>query len=270
MRRHAIVSMCVALVLPVMLPATGCSRVQETGRKRIMLISSSQEQALGAQAFQEVLAEEKVSDDLKATAIVDRVGRGIADAADQPDFQWEFKLLESPEANAFCLPGGKIAVYTGILPLAANEAGLAVVVGHEVAHAVARHGGERLSQQMSVDILEQLVAVGLRDSSPMIRQGALQAFGVGTTVGVMLPYSRRHEMEADQIGLLYTARAGYDPREAIPFWERMAAAARTRPPEFLSTHPGVERRIEQLREMMPEALKAYEAAPQQHGLGESW
>ncbi len=270
MRRHILVPMCLALLFPSLMAASGCARVPETGRRRVLLISSSQEQALGAQAFEEILAEEKISDDAAMTAMLERVGRRIAAQANQPDFEWEFKLIESPQVNAFCLPGGKIAFYTGILPIAANEAGVAVVMGHEVAHAVARHGGERLSQRLSMDLVEQLLAVGLRDSSPAVRDGALQAFGVGAAVGVVLPYSRRHEMEADHIGLLYTARAGYDPREAIPFWERMAGGAGTRPPEFLSTHPGVERRIEQLRELMPEAMEAYEAAPTQYGLGETW
>jgi metalloendopeptidase OMA1, mitochondrial len=270
MRRHMLVPMCLALLFPSLMAATGCARVPETGRRRVLLISSSQEQTLGAQAYEEILADQKLSDDAEMTAMLERVGHRIAAVANQPDFDWEFKLIESPEVNAFCLPGGKIAFYTGILPIAANEAGVAAVMGHEVAHAVARHGGERLSQRLSVDLLEQLLAVGLRDSSPTVRDGALQAFGVGAAVGVVLPYSRRHEMEADHIGLLYTARAGYDPREAIPFWERMAGGAGARPPEFLSTHPGVERRIEQLRQLMPEALEAYEAAPVQYGLGESW
>lgn len=250
--------------------SVGCSTVPETGRKRIMLVSAEQEQRLGLDAYREVLAKEKRSQDKRMTAVVERVGRRIAAVANRPDFQWEFVLLESEEVNAFCLPGGKIAVYTGLLPVVKNEAALAIVVGHEVAHAVARHGGERISQHLSLEIIEELLSTGLGKASPAVRQGALQAFGIGSQVGVLLPYSRTHENEADRIGLMYAARAGYDPREAIPLWQRMEAVGRTRPPEFLSTHPREARRIERLQELMPEALAAYNANPQRHGLGERW
>ncbi|HPD29041.1 MAG TPA: M48 family metallopeptidase [Phycisphaerae bacterium] len=250
--------------------SVGCSTVAETGRKQIMLVSAEQEQRLGLDAYQEVLAKEKRSSDPRMTAIVERVGRRIAAVANRPDFQWEFALLESDQVNAFCLPGGKIAVYTGLLPIARNEAGLAVVVGHEVAHAVARHGGERLSQRLSAEIIQELLATGLSRASPMVRTGALQAFGIGTNVGVLLPYSRTHETEADQIGLMYAARAGYDPREALALWQRMEAAGKNRPPEFLSTHPREARRIERLGKLMPQAMKAYEASPHRYGLGETW
>jgi len=235
-----------------------------------MLVTPGQERALGAQAYQEVLSESRRSGDARMTAILERVGRRVAEAANQPEFQWEFALLESEEVNAFCLPGGKVAVYTGILPVMKNEAGMAVVVGHEVAHAVARHGGERLSQHLSVVIIQELLAQGLSRSSPAVRTGALQAFGVGAEVGAILPYSRRHEEEADEIGLRYAARAGYDPREAIALWQRMEALRETRPPEFLSTHPHEKRRIRQFEKLMPAALEVYQAAPRQHGLGEQW
>lgn len=250
--------------------SVGCSTVAETGRTQIMLVSAEQEQRLGLDAYQEVLAKEKRSSDQRMTAIVERVGRRIAAVANRPDFQWEFALLESDQVNAFCLPGGKIAVYTGLLPVAKNEAGLAAVVGHEVAHAVARHGGERLSQRMSAEIIQELLATGLTKASPTVRTGALQAFGIGTNVGVLLPYSRTHETEADQIGLMYAAKAGYDPREAVAMWQRMEAVGKNRPPEFLSTHPREGRRIERLGELMPEAMKAYEACPHRYGLGETW
>lgn len=250
--------------------SAGCSSIPETGRQRIMLISAGQEQKLGLEAYHEVLASEKRSSDKQMTAVVERVGQRIATVANQPDFKWEFALLESDEVNAFCLPGGKIAVYTGLLPVVKNEAALAAVVGHEVAHAIARHGGERISQQMSVEIIEGLLSTGLGNASPVVREGAMQAFGIGSQVGVLLPYSRTHENEADHIGLMYAARAGYDPREAIALWQRMEAVGKTRPPEFLSTHPREARRIERLHELMPEAVKAYEACPQRHGLGETW
>jgi len=268
--RHRGVFLLVSGLVSAGVWSTGCSTVAETGRSRIMLVSTEQEQRLGLDAYQEVLAKEKRSGDQRMTAIVERVGRRIAAVADRPDFQWEFALLESDQVNAFCLPGGKIAVYTGLLPVAKNEAGLAVVVGHEVAHAVARHGGERLSQRMSAEIIQELLATGLGKASPLVRDGAMQAFGIGTQVGVLLPYSRTHETEADQIGLMYAARAGYDPREAVALWERMEAVGKTRPPEFLSTHPREARRIERLGELMPEAMKTYESAPHRYGPGETW
>jgi len=270
MRHNASLSMLILGLMVAVVASPGCSTVPETGRKRIMFVTEGQEQSLGLEAYQEVLAQEKRSDDARMTAIVERVGRRIAQAANRPDFKWEFALLESPKVNAFCLPGGKIAVYTGLLPVAKNEAGLAVIVGHEVAHAVARHGGERMSQQMSVETIEELLSIGLQKASPMMRSGAVQAFGIGTQLGVLLPYSRTHESEADKMGLMYAAKAGYDPREAVPLWQRMAAASQGRPPEFLSTHPKEENRIERLQEDMPAALQAYEASPQRYGLGEEW
>ncbi|HOW68967.1 MAG TPA: M48 family metallopeptidase [Phycisphaerae bacterium] len=254
----------------LVLTSLGCSTVRETGRRQLMLVTSDQEQTLGAQAYQEVLSKAKRSTDARMTAVVERVGKRIAGAADRPDFRWEFALIESDQVNAFCLPGGKIAVYTGILPIMKNEAGMAVVVGHEVAHAVARHGGERISQQMSVEIIQELLAQGLAKASPTLRSGALQAFGVGAQVGALLPYSRAHESEADQIGLIYAARAGYDPREAIGLWRRMEASRKSRGLEFLSTHPREERRIGQFEKEMPAALEAYRAARQQYGVGEQW
>ena len=190
--------------------------------------------------------------------------------ADQPDFQWEFKLIESEQVNAFCLPGGKIAVYTGILPIMKNEAGMAMVMGHEVAHATSRHGGERMSQHMTAAVLQEALAYGLRDASPLTQKAALEAFGIGSKVGVLLPYSRTHELEADQIGLIFAAEAGYDPREAVRLWTRMKEAKKKRPPEFLSTHPHEENRIEELQEDMAKALEVYEKTPQKFGLGEDF
>jgi len=235
-----------------------------------MLVSEADEMKLGAQAYQEVLATEKVSTNTRMTAIVRRVGERIAKAANQPDFTWEFNLIESEQVNAFCLPGGKIAVYTGILPIMKNEAGMAAVLGHEVAHAVARHGGERMSQQMAVGAVQKLAEEGLGNTSAQTRKFALGALGVGTQYGVLLPYSRTHELEADQLGLTYMAKAGYDPREAVRLWERMRDAGGSKPPEFMSTHPSEDRRITQLEEFMPAALEAYNHSQPQYGLGESW
>ncbi|MCB9851169.1 MAG: M48 family metallopeptidase [Phycisphaerales bacterium] len=249
---------------------TGCSEVSGTGRKQLMLVSTSQEMKLGAEAYQEVLASEKLSTNTRMAAVVKRVGQRIAAVADRPDFEWEFNLIESDQVNAFCLPGGKIAVYTGILPIMKNEAGMAAVMGHEVAHAIARHGAERMSQQLSVQVLQEGLSRGLGNASPMMRKGVLGAFGIGTNVGVMLPFSRTHELEADKLGLRYCAMAGYDPREAVRLWQRMKDASSGKPPEFLSTHPSEDNRIAQLEDEMDDAMDLYEDASDQHGLGESW
>jgi predicted Zn-dependent protease len=245
----------------------GCTAAPITGRRQLILIPEAYEKTLGVQAYQEVLAQETLSGDQRMTGILERVGRRVAEAANRPDFEWEFSLIESEQVNAFCLPGGKVAVYTGILPVMENEAGMAVIIGHEVAHAVARHGGERLSQSLTVEVIERLVETGLRDAPPTTRTRTLQAFGVVTQVGVLLPYSRTHELEADELGLRYAARAGYDPREAVRVWQRMKAAGGARPLEFLSTHPHPDRRIEELEEQLPAALDDYGQSPQ-HGLGE--
>jgi len=252
------------------LAAPGCATVEGTGRTQLMLISAPQEQALGAEAYEEILSKERISDDERMTRIVRRVGERIAAVADQPDFDWEFNVIDSEQINAFCLPGGKIAVYTGILPIMKNEAGLAAVMGHEVAHAVARHGGERISQQLGAQLALELASAGLGEMSPKNKELALGALGAGVNVGVMLPFSRSHELEADELGLDLAAEAGYDPREAVRLWERMEAAGKGKPPEFLSTHPHEQRRISELQAQMPDALRHYEAAPHQHGLGETW
>jgi predicted Zn-dependent protease len=249
---------------------SGCTTVEGTGRRQLMLVTEDQEQALGLDAYRQILADEKISNDSYMTGILRRVGERIAVVADRPDFEWEFNLIESEQVNAFCLPGGKIAVYTGILPIMKNEAGMAAVIGHEVAHAIARHSGERMSQHMSATVVGELLAIGMQDASPGVRETTLQAFGVGTQVGVLLPFSREHESEADVMGLMYTAKAGYDPRESVRLWQRMKEASGKKPPEFLSTHPSEDRRINELQDLMPKALKAYEAVPEQYGLGQQW
>lgn len=235
-----------------------CQTVPVTGRKQFIILSEAQETQMGLQAYDEILKQEKLSQDAQINAMVRRVGERIAKVADRPDFQWEFRVVEKDVANAFALPGGKVAVYTGILKYTQTEAGLAVVMGHEVAHALARHGGERVSQSMVAQLGLTAVQVGLRTSNPMILQGIATAYGVG----VQLPFSRKQESEADHIGLILMAKAGYDPREAVPFWTRMAGGKKgQRPPQFLSTHPSGRTRIKQLRGWMPEALKYYRSAP---------
>jgi predicted Zn-dependent protease len=239
--------------------AAGCATVPETGRSQLLLFPDSQLNRLGVDAYQEILKKEKVSKDPEANALVRRVGERIA-AASGKDYEWEYTVIDDPKmVNAFCLPGGKIAVYTGILPVTRDDAGLAVVMGHEVAHATARHGAERMSQ----GALAQAVAAGgglaLGGGDPQKTKLIVGALGAGASVGYILPFNRRQESEADRIGLRYMARAGYEPEAAIPFWERMGQAAqgKSRPPEFLSTHPSGETRIRQIREWLPEARSEF-------------
>lgn len=240
----------------------GCATVPETGRSQLRLLSPAEEMRLGLQSFERLKKQLKVSQDAEARAMLEKVGRAIAAVAPLPDAQWEFVLFESPEANAFCLPGGKVGVYTGLLPITKDEAGLATVLGHEVAHAVARHGAERLSHEWLRQMGGQVLAVGVAGADPRAQQLALLAYGVGTEVGAILPYSRLQESEADRLGLLYMARAGYDPREAVRFWQRFAEYNRqhggARVPVWLRTHPLDETRIRQLEQWMPEALAEYE------------
>ncbi len=241
--------------------AAACYKAPVTGRSQFIILSQSEENQMGVAAFQEVLKEEKVSTNAQYNEAVTRVGTRIAGVADTPQYNWDFKVLNDDEQiNAFALPGGKVGVYTGILPVAVNDAGLATVMAHEVAHVAARHGGERVS----TDVLAQIGAVGvsaaLGGSDPWVSEAIMQAYGMGVTVGGILPFSRAQEAEADQIGLIYMAKAGYDPREAIAFWERMDAAVKgqPQPPEFLSTHPGYGTRINNLKKWLPQAQPYYE------------
>lgn len=248
----------------------GCHTSELTGRNQLILISQPQEQKLGLEAYRQIIGESTLSNDREMTAVVRRVGQRIADAANRPDFRWEFNLIESAQANAFCLPGGKIAVYTGIMPILQNEAALAAVVGHEVAHALIRHGAERMSQNMAAGVIQEALKIGVRDVDSRKQELIMQAFGIGSQVGVLLPYSRTHELEADRVGLRLAAEAGYDPREAVGVWQRMQAVGGKKPPELLSTHPSEKRRIERMEELMPAAMEAYNKAPQKYGVGQTW
>jgi predicted Zn-dependent protease len=240
---------------------TSCATVPYTNRSQLILVSPQQEAALGAQAFRQVVSQSRIDSDPRTNAAVEEVGRRLAAAANRPDFQWKFVVLDDDrQVNAFALPGGKVGVYTGILPVAQDQAGLAVVMSHEIAHAIARHGAERMSQAQLAQLGGQALAIGLGGGAEagMI----LAAYGLGAQYGVLLPYGRTQESEADRIGLMLMAQAGYDPRVALEFWERMErASGRGGPPEFLSTHPSHGRRIEQLRAWMPEATRIYEASP---------
>jgi predicted Zn-dependent protease len=233
-----------------------CATNPQTGRSQLILVSEEAEIAMGLEAFQEISKNVTFETDPRLLEPLERVGRAIAAAANRPDYEWEFKLIRDDKtANAFVLPGGKICLYTGIYPILQDEAAMAIVMGHEVEHAVLRHAAERMSQQ-------RLAAVGVAAAGAAAdkenREAWTIALGAGATLGVLLPYSRKHESEADQYGLYIAARAGYDPQAAVGVWERLAAQGGSRPPEFLSTHPDPLNRVERMRRWMPEATAIYE------------
>jgi metalloendopeptidase OMA1, mitochondrial len=249
-----------ALVATLVLVA-GCARAPYTHRSQLILVSAEEETKLGAQAYQQVLAKSRVDSRVAVVGPVEEVGRRLATVANQPNYQWRFTVIDDPkQQNAFCLPGGKVAVYTGILPVAGDTNGLAVVLGHEIAHAIARHGAERMSQSMAAQAGQSILGAVLGGGPGT--DAVLVAYGLGAQVGVLLPYSRAQESEADHIGLLLMARAGYDPRGALAFWQRMEQRAGSEgPPQFLATHPSHGTREQQIRAWLPEALPYYEAAP---------
>jgi metalloendopeptidase OMA1, mitochondrial len=249
----------------IFLHIIGCTTVPETGRKQFIIISPSQEMQLGLTSFTKMKTEMPVSKNKQANEMLQRVGKRISAVADLPNAQWEFVLFESEQINAFCLPGGKVGVYTGILPITKDENGLATVIGHEVAHATARHGAARISEALVIQLGGELLNVALsRTKMEQERQEyARLAYGMGTKLGRELPHSREQELEADYLGLLYMARAGYDPEEALRFWERFAAFNKKRgssTPWFLRTHPLDEKRIQDIR-MSVTAVKQVEYRP---------
>lgn len=247
----------------------GCRTAPITGRKQLLLMPEENEISMGLTAFQDVVSKEPASANRQYCDMVNRVGHRIAEVSGRPDYKWEFHVLASDQMNAFCLPGGKVAVYEGIIPVCANEAGLAVVMSHEVAHALARHGGERMSQNYAVDGVKQAVSYVMQNHEQQNREIVMKAYGIASEYGVILPYSRKHESEADHMGLMMMAKAGYDPAEAPQFWMRFAAmTAGTKPPEFLSTHPSDERRASDLRALLPEAGQLYQQASAKYGTGE--
>ena len=247
-----------------------CSQNAVTGRSQLKLVPESEMQSMAGQQYQQFLSENKVvsSSVNKDAEMVRRVGQRISKAVEDyyaqkglsgslDGYKWEYNLVDSKEINAWCMPGGKIVVYTGLLPITQNEAALAVVMGHEVSHAIFQHGNERMSQQLGTEVLGAGLQVALANKPAQTQNAFMTAFGLGSQVGVLLPFSRKHELEADHYGLLWAAMAGYNPQEAIPLWQRMAAGGGQKPPEFLSTHPDDGRRIEELQKYMPEALKYY-------------
>lgn len=236
---------------------TNQETVPVTGRKQLVDISREQEAALGLQSYRQVLRQSAVISEGEAYEQVRSIGERLAKVTDAKGFDWEFNLIQSREANAFCLPGGKVAVYSGILPIAKNADGLAAIMGHEIAHAVARHGAERMAHQKLAQIGTLAAGVALSDMDYRTQRVVLGALGVGAQFGVLLPFSREHESEADYMGILYAAKACFDPAEAPRIWERMSEMGGGRTTaEFMSTHPSHATRIRQLQEWMPEAVEA--------------
>jgi len=252
------------LTLSVTLGLVGCITNPETGRRQLLLVPESQMTELGLSSFEQIKKETPISKDAAANALVQRVGKRISEVVDLPGAQWEFVVFESKEANAFCLPGGKIGIYTGILPITKDDAGLAAVMGHEVAHATLQHGRERMSQGLAVQAFGQGVGTFVDAKNPQWTQAFSQLYGVGAQVGVLLPHSRLQESEADHRGLIYMAKAGYDPEASVAFWQRFSAynqsAGGGGTPSFLRTHPLDETRIKQLKKWMPEAKALFQKA----------
>ncbi|MDC0947718.1 M48 family metallopeptidase [Gammaproteobacteria bacterium] len=234
--------------------------VPMTGRSQLVAIDSQQEMALGLQSYRQVLSQERVLQSGEVVDAVREIGRRLALAAADydPGFDWEFNVIDSSQANAFALPGGKVAVYAGLISVAENVDALAAVMGHEIAHAIARHGAERMSHEKLMQMGQMAVSVAVGDMDPSARMAVMQAFGLGAQYGALLPFSREHESEADYMGLLLMARACFNPQEAPGLWQRMArASSGPKPSEFASTHPSHETRIQQLQRWMPEAVEMY-------------
>ena len=247
---------------------SGCSEVEITGRQQFNIVPDSYINTMSFQSYGEFLSQNKLSGNAEQTQMVKRVGSRIQTAverycqekacADRLDgYEWEFNLVDDPNVNAWCMPGGKVVVYTGILPIAQGEAGLAVVMGHEIAHAFARHGSERMSQQLMVNMGGVALSKAMETQPEKTKQLFMLSYGVGAQLGVLLPYSRLHERESDRLGLIFMAMAGYNPNEAVAFWQRMAAGKKGAPPEFLSTHPADATRIRDLQNLVPEAMQYY-------------
>jgi predicted Zn-dependent protease len=253
----------------VLLVLVACSTVPITGRKQLNLIPADEINAMSFEEYRSFLSSAKVVQGTREAQGVKRVGSRIQQAVERyfadkgmsdhlAGYEWEFNLVDDPQVNAWCMPGGKVVVYTGILPVVEDETGLAVVMGHEIAHAIANHGNERMSQGLVVQLGGMALSTALSEKPDETRSLYMAAFGAGAQVGVLLPFSRTHESEADHMGLIFMAMAGYDPREAADFWRRMAGlSGGAAPPQFLSTHPSDETRIRDIEKRLPEALEYY-------------
>ncbi|MBD3307160.1 M48 family metalloprotease [candidate division KSB3 bacterium] len=257
-----------SLLLAMLWLLSACSTVPITGRSQLNLIPDSQLLSMSYQQYDEFLQSHQVSRNTRQAQMVQRVGRDLQRAVERyfrrqnsleavEGYAWEFHLIESDDVNAWCMPGGKVVVYSGIMPIAQDETGLAVIMGHEIAHAIAEHGNERMSQALLVELGGVALSKALEEKPQMTRSLWLQAYGLGAQIGAILPYSRLHELEADRMGLIFMAMAGYDPHAAVAFWERMAAQGGPKPPEFLSTHPADRNRIAKIQDIIPEAMQYY-------------
>ncbi len=249
-----------------------CSSVPLTGRSQLHLIPDSEIMSMSYQQYRDFLKENKLSTDAQKTAMVKNVGVRIQKAVEAffkekglsdelKGYAWEFNLVESNQLNAWCMPGGKVVFYTGILPTCKDETGIAVVMGHEVAHAVAEHGAERMSHALVAELGGVALSVAVKNEPEETQALWMGAYGLGAQYGAMLPFSRSHESEADHLGLIFMAMAGYDPNAAVGFWQRMAAGGGQKPPEFMSTHPSDETRIADIRKHLPEAMTYYKKQP---------
>lgn len=245
-----------------------CATVPLTGRSQLNLLPESSMVEMALTSYDEFLNENTLSVDENQTVMINRVGNRISNSVEQyltdhgfkdmlSYFEWEFKLVENEEPNAWCMPGGKVVFYTGILPYTVNETGVAVVMGHEIAHAVARHGNERMSQGLLIQMGGIALSEAIKTKPEETQNLFFLAYGLGSQIGIQLPFSRKHEYEADYMGLIFMAMAGYDPNEAVIFWEKMSNSDGVKPPEFLSTHPADESRIAAIKEFLPEAMEYY-------------
>ena len=266
MKKSLLVTVLVSLVV------ASCAKVPLTGRSQLSIIPDSEMYSMSFQQYEEFMNANPVSTDNEKTASVKRIGAGIQKAVEDyfaqeglsrelRDYRWEFNLVESEDVNAWCMPGGKVVVYSGLLPVAETDAGLAVVMGHEIAHAVAEHGNERMSQALIAQMGGLALSAALENDSDQTQALWMTAFGVGAQFGVLLPFSRTQESEADHLGLIFMAMAGYDPRESVGFWQRMSAGKEGQgPPEFMSTHPSDQTRMDNLNKLIPEAMEYYNKA----------
>jgi predicted Zn-dependent protease len=263
-KAHSLFLLSFFLILSV----TACQTVPITGRQQLNLVSSDTVLSMSNSEYRDFLSKHKIITNTPEAQLVQKVGRNIQHSVEVffaqnnlsdrlTGYQWEFNLVEDKSINAWCMPGGKVVVYTGILPVARDDAGLSVVVGHEIAHAVAQHGDERMSQSLLAQMGGVALATALSSKPTETNQLFMAAYGIGTQIGVLMPYSRLQESEADRLGLIFMAMAGYDPHTAIDFWKRMASKQGTSLPEFLSTHPADETRIRNLEKLIPEAMRYY-------------
>jgi len=261
MKKTAIIVLFASILL-------SCSSVMLTGRKQLLLVSDSEVLAMSLKSYNQFIDSVPLSTDRASTALVKKVGKNISIAvenymksngleAEISNFAWEFNLVKDKQVNAFCMPGGKVVVFEGILPMTLSEAGLAVVVGHEIGHAVAKHSNERLSQQLMLQYGASVTDALTSGKSDVMRGGINALYGIGAQVGVMLPYSRKQEYEADRLGLMFMAMAGYNPSVAVGFWERMSANGSNSAVDFMSTHPTDAKRIAAMKKLLPEAMKYY-------------